>query len=307
MAVVPSSTGSPGCGVDSPDHCPAARRAQVQRFPDSDELDTCPKLRDRPDGAVSALCVPVSIMGRTVGVIHATAQPHHVFADTAAQDLEILAKLAGSRIGLLRVMAETALQAATDSLTGLLNRRSFEQKFSQLRHDAAAVSVAMADLDHFKSLNDKHGHETGDRALRLFAQVLSESVRSGDLVSRHGGEEFVLALPDCPVDRVDAILDTLRERLDAAITVAGLPQFTVSCGLVQAQPGENLPAVLARADTALFQAKRDGRNQTVIHNAAGHPHAPARTPQGNTRADVHTLRRVRARPLSGESSDSSPA
>ena len=67
-----SATGAPGCGVDSPDHCPAARRAQVQRFDDSDDLDACPKLRGRPGGSVSAVCVPVSIMGRTVGVIHST-------------------------------------------------------------------------------------------------------------------------------------------------------------------------------------------------------------------------------------------
>ena len=273
MAQAPSSTDSAGCGVDSPDRCPAARRAQVQRFPDSDELDACPKLRGRSGGAVSALCVPVSIMGRTVGVIHATAEQHTVFTDTTAQDLGNLAKVAGSRIGLMRVMAETALQAATDSLTGLLNRRSFEQQFTLMRRESTMMAVAMADLDHFKSLNDKYGHETGDRALRLFSQVLSESVRTADLVSRHGGEEFVVALPDCPVDRVRAILDGLRERLDAAITVAGLPQFTVSFGLVQAQPGEHLPTVLTRADAALFQAKREGRNRVVVHDATGHPYA----------------------------------
>ena len=90
MAKSPSFV-SAGCGVDSPDHCPATRRAQVQRFPDSDELDACPKLRNRPDGPRSALCVPVSIMGRTVGVIHATAEQHHVFEDSTAQDIETLA------------------------------------------------------------------------------------------------------------------------------------------------------------------------------------------------------------------------
>ena len=274
MAQAPVSTDTPGCGVDSPHHCPAARRAQVQRFADSEELDACPKLRGRSGGAVSALCVPVAIMGRTVGVIHATGAQHHVFPDTIAQDLENLAKVAGSRIGLLRVMAETALQAATDSLTGLLNRRSFEQQYLLMRRESAMVTVAMADLDHFKLLNDKYGHETGDRALRLFSQVLSESVRTADLVGRHGGEEFVLALTDCPVERVRVILDKLRERLDAAITVAGLPQFTASFGLVQAQPGENLSTVLTRADAALFQAKHDGRNQIVIHDVADHLNAP---------------------------------
>ena len=126
--------------VDSPDHCPAARRAQVQRFADSEELDACPKLRGRPEGAVSALCVPVSIMGRTVGVIHATGEQGASLIETTVQDLETLAKLAGARIGLLRVMAETQLQAATDSLTGLLNRRSFEQRASLMRRQATLVA-----------------------------------------------------------------------------------------------------------------------------------------------------------------------
>ncbi len=291
MAQAPASTlDAPGCGVDSPDHCPAARRAQVQRFPDSDQLDACPKLRGRSGGAVSALCVPVAIMGRTVGVIHATGEQHEVFLDTTAQDLENLAKVAGSRIGLLRVMAETALQAATDSLTGLLNRRSFEQQFSIMRRESAVLSVAMADLDHFKSLNDKYGHETGDRALRLFSQVLNESVRAADLVGRHGGEEFVLALADCPVERVRIILDGLRERLDAAITVAGLPQFTASFGLVQAQPGEYLPTILTRADAALFQAKREGRNRIVVHDGAGTVPAPAYSTELDSASVGHLLR-----------------
>jgi diguanylate cyclase (GGDEF)-like protein len=265
-----SPTGTPpGCTVDSPDRCPAARRAQIQRFADSEDLDACPKLRGRPEGAVSALCVPVSIMGRTVGVIHATGERQTSLAETTIDDLGTLAKLAGARIGLLRVMAETQLQASTDNLTGLLNRRSFEQLASAMRRQVTAVAVAMADLDHFKDLNDTYGHETGDRALRLFSQVLSESVRENDLVCRHGGEEFVVALPGCTAQRACEILQALSARLDAAITVAGLPKFTVSVGVVEAGPQESLPATLARADVALFEAKRDGRDRVIIHDAAG--------------------------------------
>ena len=120
---------SAGCGVDSPDRCPAARRAQVQQFANSDDLDACPKLRGRPAGAVSAVCVPVSIMGRTVGVIHATGEPDVcVRRTTGCRTWPPWPSWPGASIGLLRVMDETQLQAATDSLTGLLNRRSFEQQ-----------------------------------------------------------------------------------------------------------------------------------------------------------------------------------
>ena len=116
-----------------------------------------------PKGAVSAMCVPVSIMGRSVGVIHVTGEQHTAFSENTVQDLETLAKLSGARIGLLRVMAETQLQATTDSLTGLLNRRSFEHRVAAVRREEPNVVIAMADLDHFKLLNDSYGHETGDR------------------------------------------------------------------------------------------------------------------------------------------------
>jgi GGDEF domain-containing protein len=210
MAAVGPDGKPPSCGVDSPDRCPAARRAQIQEFTDSEHLDACPKLRNRPEGRLSALCVPVSIMGRTVGVIHATGDPGEKMDDDDVDDLATLAKLAGARIGLLRVMAETQLQASTDTLTGLLNRRSFSQRVSAVPSHLYPIAVAMADLDHFKALNDTFGHETGDRALRLFARVLRDSLRASDLVSRHGGEEFAIAFPDCSA--VDAIraLNTVR-------------------------------------------------------------------------------------------------
>jgi diguanylate cyclase (GGDEF)-like protein len=259
----------PGCGVTSPDHCPAARRAQIQQFTNSDRLDACPKLRGRVEGTLAAVCVPVSIMGRTVGVLHATGPADVGFSTDTVQELSTLANLAGARIGLLRVMVDTQLQASTDSLTGLLNRRSFERKLTATRSEEPALAVAMADLDHFKMLNDTYGHETGDRALRLFAEVLRGSFRGHDLLCRHGGEEFVIAFPACSAQNASRALDGMRARLDAAVTVAGLPKFTVSVGVIEAGIAEDLPTLTARADLALFEAKREGRDRVVIHNANG--------------------------------------
>lgn len=268
MAAVAPDGKPPCCDVDSPDRCPAARRAQIQEFTDSEELDACPKLRNRPEGKLSALCVPVSIMGRTVGVIHATGEAGAKHDGDRVTNLATLAKLAGARIGLLRVMAETQLQASTDTLTGLLNRRSFSERVAALPDQMYPVAVAMADLDHFKVLNDTYGHETGDRALRLFARVLRDSLRASDLVSRHGGEEFAIALPDCSAIDAAKALNTVRVQLDAAITVGGLPKFTVSFGVTVAEPGEDLEIALRRADDALLQAKRQGRDRTLLHESS---------------------------------------
>ncbi len=252
--VAPDGGEMPSCMVDSPDQCPAARRAQIQVFSDSDELDACPKLRNRPQGRLSALCVPVSVMGRAVGVIHATDKPELDVEENQIQDLSTLAKLAGARIGLLRVMAETQLQASTDTLTGLLNRRSFSELVGQVPQRQHPMAIAMADLDHFKVLNDTYGHDTGDRALRLFARVLRDTLRGSDLVCRYGGEEFAIAFPDCAAADAMHAIETVRAQLDAAITVAGLPKFTASYGVTDKEPGEQLESALRRSDDAL-----DGR------------------------------------------------
>ncbi len=285
VAVGSSSDGPPGCSVESPDHCPAARRAQVQHFDDSEALDACPKLRGRPKGPSQAVCVPVSIMGRTVGVMHTTRAPGTPFADTQLFDLGTLAKLGGARIGMLRLMSETQLQAATDGLTGLLNRRSFEQKVTALRANGTSLSLVMADLDHFKVLNDAHGHPAGDRALVLFAQMLRSSFRAQDVIGRHGGEEFIIALPGCSAANAQRSLDALRSRLDAAITVAGLPRYTASFGVVEATEQEDLPTLIGRADACLITAKRDGRDRVVV-GAAIAGQDPSPEPPGAATSEI---------------------
>ena len=265
----------PGCSVDLPDHCPAARRSQMQRFIDSEALDACPKLRRRDRGRCSAVCVPVSIMGRTVGVLHAVDAAGELPSVEQSEDLAILADKVGSKIGLLRVIEETQLQAATDSLTGLLNRRSMQNRVRELRRTEASMAVILADLDRFKRLNDTYGHEAGDRALRLFAATFSDALRAQDLLSRHGGEEFVAALPGCSGQHARTVADTVRHRLARAIAEHGLPPFTCSFGVAEADEGEELAAVIARADRALFEAKRAGRDQARLFEEPAGAATPA--------------------------------
>ncbi len=123
-------------------------------------------------------------------------------------------------------------------------------------------------------LNDTHGHESGDRALRLFARVLRDSVRPADIVARYGGEEFVVVLPDCDAEHATAVLERVRENLALTLTHAGVPAFTVSFGVATSDDGTTFDEIAARADEALLAAKASGRNRVLIAGIALESPAP---------------------------------
>ena len=169
------ASGSPGCPVDCASGCAALRTGQTQSFSRTDAIDLCPRLRGRPGGPRPALCVPLSVMGRTIGVLHATTANEQPFRDDQIASMEGVASHVGSRLRMLQMVDELQRQATTDSLTGLPNRRSFEERAARTLSRRTPAVVAIADLDHFKRLNDTHGHAAGDRALRVFADSLRQS------------------------------------------------------------------------------------------------------------------------------------
>ncbi len=270
-----------GCSVESPRRCVAARRGQTLRFPDSEAFDACSHLRDRDMGPCSALCVPMSVMGRVVGVIHAFRPVSDSPLDEHAVPLEAIANQVGTRLGIVRAAATMQVQASTDPLTGLLNRRSFESAATPLLRAGRPTVVAMADLDNFKRLNDTYGHEAGDRALRTFARTLRTSLRGHDVVGRLGGEEFAVVLPDCTTEDAVRALEGMRTALITAIARAGVPPFTVSVGVVDANAADGLDALTSLADKALYEAKRAGRDRIIVAGVGAVDVGEAvRTPRG---------------------------
>lgn len=266
----PVMVGERGCDVVAPSECPAVRRAQTLLFESSAALDACPHLDGRPSGPCSAVCVPVSVGGRSIGVLHSTSEAEQRPPTELVARLESIANQAGSRIGLLRVMSATTLQASTDPLTGLLNRRSFENRVHSLLAQHRPFALAMGDLDHFKRLNDTHGHEAGDRALRLFARVLGSSMRSDDIVSRYGGEEFVIVFPDRDADEAAGALRRMQEELFVELSTATVPPFTVSYGVTDTHQSSDLEELCRIADAALFASKRAGRNTVTTETSDDH-------------------------------------
>lgn len=260
--------GPASCGVGTPHECPAVRRAQTMRFSSSDNLDACPHLDGRPGGPVAAACVPLSVGGRSIGVLHTATDPDHPLTSSEVMDVEAVADQAGARIGMLRVMSATTLQAATDPLTGLLNRRALEDKVHELRRRGVPYALAMADLDHFKQINDTHGHDAGDRALRLFAQTMLRTLRSEDLVCRFGGEEFVLVFPERSIAEAVLALERVRQELILALTAGTTPGFTASFGVAASSEVTSSQELVRLADAALLRAKREGRDRIVASSSS---------------------------------------
>ena len=254
----------PGCPVASPFSCVAVRSGSAVTFASSTALDACPHLRNRGVEPCSAVCVPVTFMGRAMGVIHAVGAENQVQTAAEIDALTTLSAQAGARIGMLRTMTRTQEQASTDSMTGLMNRRVFQTRIRSLRRTDTPFVLVMADIDHFKRVNDTYGHETGDRALKTFCEVSKASLRSTDLMARWGGEEFAFAFCDLEPSQARDAIDRIRLELAARLSTSDLPAFTVSFGIVAADACASLEDAVRLADDALYEAKAQGRNCSII-------------------------------------------
>ncbi len=168
--------------------------------------------------------------------------------------------------------------AMTDSLTGIFNRRAFmanaDKECSSAQRNGLPLALLMIDVDHFKKINDRYGHPTGDEVLAEIARILTTRLRKEDTIGRYGGEEFCILLPGTDENGALAIGENLRQAISATpLTKGKTPIFaTVSIGITVQPPIDSLDSpdftkLLAAADTALYQAKGDGRNRVVLVNS----------------------------------------
>ncbi|WP_020655866.1 GGDEF domain-containing protein [Massilia niastensis] len=166
--------------------------------------------------------------------------------------------------------AEMVRLATTDSLTGLPNRHAFLERAEHARLAAQRLrqplALMMIDIDHFKQLNDRWGHASGDEALGVFARTAREVMRGHETIGRLGGEEFAMILPGAAIDAAVQAAQRLRLAVRSATVITSGPAYTmtVSIGVVVLDPNEDLSTALARADHALYAAKRDGRDRVEV-------------------------------------------
>lgn len=155
-------------------------------------------------------------------------------------------------------------EAMTDALTGLLNRRALLDNSSN--HVPLGTAVVVMDLDYFKAINDQFGHDSGDRTLKAFAELILANIRSGDLAARIGGEEFCIVLSNSSPRASAAVAERIRTQIEAmsVFTPSGSIRTTVSAGVAYSNGAETIQSLLVRADEALYDAKASGRNRVAI-------------------------------------------
>jgi diguanylate cyclase (GGDEF)-like protein len=246
------------CAVTCVESCPAARKGDVLFHHPDMGLSRCPRIVDE-DTIVT--CSPISVNGQAVGVIQLMGTP---LDDGQEELLEALSTAVGVRTGVVRNLAERELAAGTDPLTELANRRAMDEHLRRLDGAEVPYTVIVADLDHFKRINDTHGHETGDRCLQIFADILKEACRDTDIACRAGGEEFSLILSGAGIDAGMAVASRIRAMLHQESRRHG-PPFTTSLGIA-ARPnhGDRAEEILRAADVALYDAKDQGRDRCVV-------------------------------------------
>lgn len=176
---------------------------------------------------------------------------------------------------------EDRKRAMTDYLTGAMSRFRLDDLFEEVYREAVRygrpLSLAMIDIDHFKTINDRFGHGVGDQVLKTVATLLREGVRDTDLVGRWGGEEFIVVMPETDMPRAQALAKRLREAL-ATADVGAVGRVTASFGVAQLAQGEPRDALVQRADAALYEAKKRGRDRVEIATASSADAEPLQRP-----------------------------
>ncbi|PNU05691.1 diguanylate cyclase [Novosphingobium guangzhouense] len=253
-----------------PDDCWALRRGQVHA-PGGEMLDV-PCRHVAPSAAQATICVPLTAQGETIGLlVLENLAADHGPDDSTSVYIELMSETVGLALANLNLRGVLHEKALFDPLTGLRNRHELDDSLRRLvaTADASGTSIAclMMDIDHFKGLNDRFGHDAGDLVIRTVAAVFASGAREDDLALRYGGEEFLMLLPGA--DEASALerAERIRERVATLdLTHEGQPmgQITVSLGLAVYPCHGPIQALITTADAALLRAKEGGRNRIVV-------------------------------------------
>ena len=207
-----------------------------------------------PQGVIGTIAMASSVAGG--------------FADTPRNLLGILVHHVAAAFSNALAYSRMVRMATTDGMTGLTNHRTFKERASEAlaraNRSGRPLSVILTDIDHFKKVNDTHGHAVGDEVIKAVANVLASSARDIDIVARYGGEEFAIVLEECDDESAVTIAERIREKVKELLFDGADGEFSVTLSLgVARYEGQSLADLVDEADQALYAAKRGGRDQVV--------------------------------------------
>jgi diguanylate cyclase (GGDEF)-like protein len=226
-------------------------------------------------GYNSLLVLPLQkVKGEATGALTVAVKAAEVFTKPRQEILELIAAQVAVKIDLGQAHEEINRLATIDGLTGLINHRTFQRGFDVmlLREErrSGALSLLLCDIDHFKKINDSHGHPFGDKVLKEVAGILRKAARGVDLAARYGGEEFVLVLEGSGEQGGLQMAERIRQEIEKMVlhNESGPVRVTLSLGLaVYPDHGTDKERLISRADQALYRAKKQGRNRVVVWEA----------------------------------------
>ncbi|QSA97569.1 diguanylate cyclase [Methylococcus sp. EFPC2] len=235
----------------------------------------CKHFTRAPEGPY--LCLPLFIQGELAGVLTILKRAGQLFSDQEKRLIATVAESLSLELSNLDMRLALHEQATHDGLTRLFNRRylneTLPREIARAERGGTPLCAVMMDIDRFKTFNDAHGHEVGDIVLQQLADLLREKLRRGDIACRYGGEEFVVIMPDSSLDDTFRRIDDIRQQMQTTeLRRDGQTWGWVSFSAGVAQLSEDLSdggKLLKAADQALYQAKKNGRNQVVVYRAGG--------------------------------------
>ena len=255
--------GAAGCPVVSPSSCPAVRRGATQVFEDSDAIRACPHLAKHAEPC-SAVCAPLTFMGEPMGVLHAVGEVGVTPPRELVEDLTVVAAEAATRIGTLRAFAKAELQASTDVLTGLPNRRASEERLREIIGDPDGGAVALIEIEGLSELTVAHGKGAADRAVKAVGDALQLGARPDDLIGRWSGAEFVVVLAGSTASDAADIAHRLREDTETALAKADLLGVNVISGVADTRLAESVRELLSAAGDSLAFARRARHRRRAV-------------------------------------------
>lgn len=254
------------------DDCWALRRGRLHRVEPGEAVLPCRHLAGTGHDGAPSVCIPMSARGETLGVLTLRSENPDARVDEAKVQIGItVAEQVTLALANLRLRDTLRDQSIRDPLTDLFNRRHLEvtlaQELSRAVRHARPLGLLMLDLDHFKTVNDRHGHDAGDALLKAIAELIRNSAREEDVPCRYGGEEFVIVLPETDIEGATARAEGVRRAI-AALKVHHrgheLPRVTASVGVAAFPAAGACPDELVKAaDQALYRAKAAGRDRVV--------------------------------------------